>query len=134
MSPRTAFDSSSPLAGTLEFWTRFERLASLKLSECNAAAGERLWTMDREPSAGLRFVLRWTTVTTNSVECSLDPNTGLVTCRFGGAHNAELPQFRFVPGEEQSLQFAESELSAEEAVVAILENLMDQELPCGATG
>lgn len=75
-------------------WQRFQMLVEHRVCEGNILAGERLWEILKSPGVGLGITIRSTRYASGSVECSLDPESGVLTCRAGVENRLEPLELR----------------------------------------
>ena len=114
-----------PLIEHGEPWERFQCFAEQRVKEGNMVAGEALWEVVCVTGAGPRLTIRSTRNTDDALECSLDPESGILTCTpclAGGAGPWRL-QLRY-GGTPSSPGCEESACSIYEAVDWILDELV----------
>jgi hypothetical protein len=73
-----------PAARLVALWDEFQQLSEHGLREGNMVAGEQLWTIVRSPGE-LSFAIQSTRDPADFVECSLDCESRVLTCRPGPA-------------------------------------------------
>ena len=104
-------------------WNRFGMEAEARVRECNAMAGERLWSVRSHDQAELRLVVESTGCPDDYIECTLDPVAGVLVCRPGPALEAACCQFQ-VAADGTSLRLGEVEYTVSEALALILDELV----------
>ena len=116
---------SVPMAtADTNFWNRFRCLAERRVSEGNVVAGERLWEL--VPSSGWesRFIVRSTKYLCDCVECSLDLESGFITCTPGSATDSSQVRFQLLEGKHGKLRRDGVECTIDQAVAWILDQLV----------
>lgn len=99
-----------------EFWKRFHRMTEQRVVEGNVLAGERLWEIGSTPCVPLSFTIRSTIDPSDFLECSLDAEAGVVTCRPGPSIKAGTLAFRLTGAAVQPLQHDTEECTVEQAI------------------
>ncbi len=111
-------------AARSEFWERFQRLAELRVREGNLVAGEPLWEIVRASGSPPRLTIRSTTCPTDFSECSLDPESGVLTCRPGPAIDAGVLRWQLLEGTSDTLRGCDQDCTVDQAVTWILDELV----------
>jgi len=107
-----------------EFWERFHRMTEQRVVEGNVVAGERLWEIERTPCVPLSFTIRSTIDPSDFVECSLNVEASVVTCRPGPVIKGGPLAFRLTGAALQALQHHTEECTVEQAIGLILDRLV----------
>ncbi len=114
----------------VQFWERFRSLAGRRVEEGNILCGERLWVVAAQPGAAQPLTIRSTSDPTDLVECSLDLESGVVTCIPGAAIRAGALQFETLGATTACLRSDGALYSVEQALDMVLDELVWME-DCG---
>ncbi len=106
------------------FWSLLQGLAEQRVSECNIVAGELLWELVRSSSGGMQFTIRSARDQSDSIDCSLDRETGVLTCAPGAGINAESLTFQVLGATCWTLQSASEDCTVDQAVARMLDQLI----------
>lgn len=111
-------------AARVGLWDRFQCLAEQRVSEGNLTAGERLWEVVRSSGPAPRLTIRSTRHRADFVECSLDLESGVLTCKAGSAINADPLHFQLLEGTHDMLRRDVGDCTADQAIALILDELV----------
>jgi hypothetical protein len=114
---------AEPAPERMAAWSRIRSLSQKRIHEGNAVAGERLWTLTGNPEVTC-FTIGHVGPGEEYIECSLDLETWILTCRPGRAREGGVLLFESMAGSSASLRHAGSDRSVEEAVTLILDELV----------
>jgi hypothetical protein len=116
-----AKDRSAPAAKAVTgWWDRFQSLAEVRVQEGNLVAGERLWHIVKSPDVVQALIIQSTRHPADFVECSLDGQSRVLTCRQGSAIGSGVLSFQLP---EAPLP-AEGRCTVEQALGLILDQLV----------
>ena len=115
---------AGPAPERMAAWSRFRSVAQQRIHEGNAVAGERMWALTHEDARIPCFTIGCTLSGDNYVECSLDVETWLLTCKPGPAGGNSALIFEILAGSSAALRHAGRDRSVEEAVTLILNELV----------
>ena len=114
-----------PLAAEhIRFWDRFQSLAEQRIREGNLVSGEQLWEIVTSPGVAPRFTIQSTRHAAESLECSLNLETGVLTCRPGTAIKADPLNFHILRGIADTLRRNCENCTLEQAMDLILDELL----------
>ena len=105
-------------------WSLLRRLAEQRVSEGNIVAGERLWELVPSSSEELQFTIRSIRDQSDSIECLLDPETGVLTCKTGAVINGESLTFQLLGGTCWKMQCAGKNCTIDEVIARMLDQLI----------
>lgn len=105
-------------------WTQFQDLAKHLIDEGNTIAGERLWSLVTTSGPSPKFTIGCSKAKDDRVECSLNMETGVVTCKPGPASDRAPFRFEFMPDPGGKLWGWGKAWSLEEALAMILGELV----------
>ena len=111
-------------AKNTEFWKRFHQMTEQRVVEGNVLAGERLWEIPSTPCGPFSFTIRSTIDPSDFVECSLDAEASVVTCRPEPVIKAGPLAFRLTGAAGQPLQHDTEECTVEQAIGLMLDRLV----------
>jgi hypothetical protein len=109
------------------WWDRFQSLAEVRVQEGNLLAGEQLWRIVKSPELAHALVIQSTRSSADSMECSLDGQTCVLTCRPGSAITSEIMSFQLPASLAGQAPRTESECTIEQALCLILDQLVWEE-------
>jgi hypothetical protein len=98
------------------WWDRFQNLAEIRVQEGNLLAGERLWQIVKSPDVMQALIIQSTRHPADFVECSVDRQARVLTCRSGSAIGSGILSFSM-------REASESECTIEQALGLILDQL-----------
>jgi hypothetical protein len=84
-----------PGALSREFWDQVQSRLAIRVRDCNAVAGEPLWTIAKIEGPAEGVVVASVTEPLARVEVSFDPDKGLLVCSPGAAVKAAPLHFRW---------------------------------------
>jgi len=100
----------------MDAWVRFRSLSRQRIQEGNLVAGEAVWRVVEADAAGPRFAIGCARSGEVRVECRLDMETWMVTCKVAAKKGAVV-----------TFDLTERERSLEEAVRLMLDSLAWEE-------
>jgi hypothetical protein len=106
------------------FWSVLRRLAEQRVSEANIVAGERLWELVPSSGGTMQFTIRSIRDQSDSIECLLCPETGVLTCKTGAAINGESLTFQLLGGTCWTMQCAGKNCTIDDVIARMLDQLI----------
>lgn len=106
------------------FWACFQSLVQGRVEEGNLVAGERFWEVLHSPGAAAALIIRSTRNAAEAVSCSFDFQGARLTCTPGCLTQRETLTFHLVPEKECRLRRGEWEGTVDQALDAILDQLV----------
>jgi hypothetical protein len=103
-------------------WREFRQQIRRQVCECNAIAGDALWTLLSSGNGGERFAIVSAKRPARRLECSLDAVLGFINCALHG--RAKAVRFRCVGG---LLQDGERACTVVQATALVLDHLVGSE-------
>ncbi len=111
----------------LEIWRELRALLETQVWESNMLAGEPLWTTAASDAPAPRMAVRSTAWPADYLELRFDPDRAVLQCTFGPAVRRRDCEFRLVPGTPARLRCGETDRSAQETVLFVLDALIPNE-------
>jgi hypothetical protein len=105
-------------------WSRIRFLSQQRIQEGNAVAGECLWTLTEGDPEAKCFTIGHIRSGEDYIECSLDPETWILTCKPGPARESGALVFEIIAGSSASVRHDGRDRSVDEAVTLILDELV----------
>jgi hypothetical protein len=105
-------------------WERFRFLAACRVQEGNLVAGERLWEIVDSSGGAPLFTIQSTTDANDSLECSLDPQTGVLNCRPGPSIKTSALRFELPGGTGGQLRRDGADCTLDQAIALLLDQLV----------
>lgn len=106
------------------WWDRFQNLAEVRVQEGNLLAGEQIWQVVKSPELAQALVIQSTRHPADFVECSLDGQSCVLTCRPASATASDVLSFQLPQAMAEQQPRAESECTIEQALGLILDQLI----------
>ncbi|MFN7992668.1 MAG: hypothetical protein U0Q18_03665 [Bryobacteraceae bacterium] len=108
----------------MDLWDRFLSLAEQYVQEGNFLAGECLWEIGKLPGTLSAMVIRSTMDPAGSVECSFDPETGVLTCAPGSGARVNPVSFQLLRTAADETRTEGGTCTLEHAIAFILDELV----------
>jgi hypothetical protein len=108
----------------ISWWDRFQNLAETRVQEGNLLAGERLWQIVKSPDVVQALIIQSTRYPSDFVECSLDGQSCVLTCRSGAAIGSGVLSFHMPDAKAGFTLASECECTIEQALGLILDQLV----------
>lgn len=118
---------ATPSAEHIQCWNYFQSLAEGRVNEGNLVAGKRLWELVKSSDPAGRLIIRSSSDPADSFECWL--NAGVLTCRPGSAIECDALEFRLAGDTAGMLSADEHQLTIEQALTTILDQLVSIDYP-----
>ena len=112
------------IAHKMDFWDRFQCLTEQRVKEANFVAAERLWEIGKAAGAAQTLTIRSTIDPSNFLECSLDAEAGVLTCRQGSALKVDSLRFQLLGGTVDMLRREGRDCTLDQAITLILDELV----------